>query len=570
VHGLLGLVIALCVSLLVFFVPAESFPSMSYGNLVTYVDQSNGLSIQYPENWEKIVNVEGQIKTAVFVSPSDDDSDEFFENLVIVTGPAYDTTLEDGFDGFIQGLAPNIPNFKILESDNVIISGIPAFKISYKGGVDNNTSSLMAELVFTISNNQFIAVNFVAEPTYPDYASLSQEIFDSVQIDTSLIPKMLTGKYWNQDVGVEVELPKQWLSIESQVKAKEEGMGQMTLVMSINPAYLQSKSPEDFVVIGIFLTKIDQLSTDKILSSMENADCQPVKNEVTIMEVNKMKAFEFEMKCDSPDLGRSINVISHGFITQKNIVYTMYGAGSDKAYEDGIEDFRKFENSLKIKNTLDISDPYSANGILGTKVVKEMVKVGTDNYEVIIGSDSAINDFSFDRDASEISFKVSGKPYTMGSAGIYPETILNPPYTVAIDGKIVDNVLIIHDTTNDNDSISFSYKYPVGRIVVSGGPSQQLTSVELTTPQIPGWIKNNAKWWSEGSINDDDFTKGIQFLIKEGVMKIPKTESSSMQPGQKIPDWIKNNAKWWSDGQISDDDFVKGVQYLVEHGIVKV
>ena len=97
-------------------------------------------------------------------------------------------------------------------------------------------------------------------------------------------------------------------------------------------------------------------------------------------------------------------------------------------------------------------------------------------------------------------------------------------------------------------------------------PTQPIETIE----QIPPWIKNNAKWWSEGSITDNDFTKGIQFLIKEGIMKVPKTESSPAQTNQKIPEWIKNNAKWWSDDQISDSDFIKGVQYLVEHGIVKV
>jgi len=38
----------------------------------------------------------------------------------------------------------------------------------------------------------------------------------------------------------------------------------------------------------------------------------------------------------------------------------------------------------------------------------------------------------------------------------------------------------------------------------------------------------------------------------------------------EIPSWIKNNADWWSQGLISDDDFVKGIQYLVENGIIKV
>jgi len=37
-----------------------------------------------------------------------------------------------------------------------------------------------------------------------------------------------------------------------------------------------------------------------------------------------------------------------------------------------------------------------------------------------------------------------------------------------------------------------------------------------------------------------------------------------------VPEWIKNNADWWSQGLISDDDFVKGIQYLVEQGIIVV
>ena len=40
--------------------------------------------------------------------------------------------------------------------------------------------------------------------------------------------------------------------------------------------------------------------------------------------------------------------------------------------------------------------------------------------------------------------------------------------------------------------------------------------------------------------------------------------------GSVIPDWIKNNAKWWSEKQISDEDFLTGIQYLVENGLVSV
>ena len=37
---------------------------------------------------------------------------------------------------------------------------------------------------------------------------------------------------------------------------------------------------------------------------------------------------------------------------------------------------------------------------------------------------------------------------------------------------------------------------------------------------IPEWIKNNAKWWSEGAIDDEAFVQGIEFLVKKGIISI--------------------------------------------------
>jgi hypothetical protein len=35
-----------------------------------------------------------------------------------------------------------------------------------------------------------------------------------------------------------------------------------------------------------------------------------------------------------------------------------------------------------------------------------------------------------------------------------------------------------------------------------------------------------------------------------------------------IPDWIKNNAKWWSEGSISEADYIESLEYLIQHGII--
>jgi hypothetical protein len=87
---------------------------------------------------------------------------------------------------------------------------------------------------------------------------------------------------------------------------------------------------------------------------------------------------------------------------------------------------------------------------------------------------------------------------------------------------------------------------------------------------IPKWIKNNAGWWADGSIDDNSFVQGIQYLIKEKIIKIPPTSQGTGTFGNEIPSWIKNNAKWWSDGQIDDETFVKGIQFLIENRILYV
>lgn len=37
---------------------------------------------------------------------------------------------------------------------------------------------------------------------------------------------------------------------------------------------------------------------------------------------------------------------------------------------------------------------------------------------------------------------------------------------------------------------------------------------------IPQWVRDNAKWWSEGLITDEDYINGLQYLIAQGILKI--------------------------------------------------
>ena len=97
-----------------------------------------------------------------------------------------------------------------------------------------------------------------------------------------------------------------------------------------------------------------------------------------------------------------------------------------------------------------------------------------------------------------------------------------------------------------------------------------LLEIELPPEiEIPDWIKNNAKFWADDAITDTDFVNGIKYLITNGLMTIPETESGESS-GESIPTWVKQNAGWWADGAIADSDFVSGIQYLITKGIMTI
>ncbi len=123
---------------------------------------------------------------------------------------------------------------------------------------------------------------------------------------------------------------------------------------------------------------------------------------------------------------------------------------------------------------------------------------------------------------------------------------------------------MICDNYNFNKN-SADFESAVNTFDLISAQSNQQIAIQT---QIPSWIKNNAKWWSEGSVTDDDFVKGIQYLMQNGIMKVPPGKSTGGSSHQ-IPIWVKHNAGWWASGEISDDDFVKGIQYLVTSGIIK-
>jgi len=77
--------------------------------------------------------------------------------------------------------------------------------------------------------------------------------------------------------------------------------------------------------------------------------------------------------------------------------------------------------------------------------------------------------------------------------------------------------------TGLQNDVTYNFKIQ-GKNVVGLGPESNTVSVipqsSLPQPILPAWIKTTAQWWAEGKISNLEYTKAIEWLINEGIIKL--------------------------------------------------
>jgi hypothetical protein len=169
-----------------------------------------------------------------------------------------------------------------------------------------------------------------------------------------------------------------------------------------------------------------------------------------------------------------------------------------------------------------------------------------------------------------VDIKSDGESYTLGESVTFSGTVnkydedrnlrisifstgndlvVTQKTPVGVDGTFLHTVSLGEKFSDGKFTVKAQYGNSKATIaIISFEVASNSVSSSQNNP-IPDWIKNNAGWWADGQIDDISFVEVIQFLNKEGFMKIPITESNSVSQNNPIPDWIKNNAGWWADGQ---------------------
>ncbi len=133
---------------------------------------------------------------------------------------------------------------------------------------------------------------------------------------------------------------------------------------------------------------------------------------------------------------------------------------------------------------------------------------------------------------------------------------------------------------NVGDTVTWTNADAVGHTVTSGSSSDSVTGTVFDSSLILAGGSFSFTFSQAGTYNYFDMVYPSMTGQVIASPLIPQTTESSQAQMPTIPStttpstqynipyWVKNDAKWWSEGQISDVEFVKAIQYLVDNGIL--
>lgn len=167
----------------VFFDFEENSSNINY---IIFEDTSSGVRIKYPSNWnvlEQLGNISGNNILVDFYHPGINGTLGYAENANIVVSSPNNMEL-DSLDKFTNStvltLARNLNNFTLQEAISTIVSGLPAYKITYT--IDGNQSEVKQTQAWKVKDNKWIVVSYSAEPSAYFNPRTAQNIIDSLLI----------------------------------------------------------------------------------------------------------------------------------------------------------------------------------------------------------------------------------------------------------------------------------------------------------------------------------------------------------------------------------------------------
>jgi eukaryotic-like serine/threonine-protein kinase len=157
--------------------------ALAQEQFLTYENPELGISIQYPSNWEKLVNLDNFV---TFTAPPETDTRIYPAALGLkvqeLSSSQKNIPLQEITKVQMSDLKRSNPDLNVLESTSTTIADKPAHKIVFSA-IDNKEVERKAMQVWTVIGNKAFLITYKAEPDkFSSYLPTIERMIDSFKV----------------------------------------------------------------------------------------------------------------------------------------------------------------------------------------------------------------------------------------------------------------------------------------------------------------------------------------------------------------------------------------------------
>lgn len=181
--------------------------------------------------------------------------------------------------------------------------------------------------------------------------------------------------------------------------------------------------------------------------------------------LNGMEALQGISECTS-DNGVYSKTKTYAIMAGQRVAVMAFTANSSQSYTMYESVFDESVSTARVSNAVSFKD-----------AIAEALDLTTENYSVVargnsvevkVQCNSNISNFSFNEEAKQISFDVEGTNGTNGFSIINAEKVLEPPYTVNMDGQPAPNFFIFEDRIAGENTVQINFQHSPHEIAITG------------------------------------------------------------------------------------------------------
>jgi len=285
----------------------------------------------------------------------------------------------------------------------------------------------------------------------------------------------VSGHYANADVGVEIDFPAGWSGNEIVV---ENGV-----VVTVNPEGAMEEAAAGGIPVTMTLSAtLKEDAEPPSDPSTEESPCEVLST--GSVEVSGVQALESVAECTVT--GQTVmakttvvNADTRWVIVSILATESDYSANEDEY--DGSVATLQVEGAADIEGVEEMVEEVTEEvteeveeAMEGTGAMVELaaevatVTVAGAEMQVDFNTSSTISGVTLDEESKTLSFTVEGEDGTEGMTEIGIGSVLEGPYTVAIDGEVTENFEVTTDEATGETTLTISYTHSVHEVTVSG------------------------------------------------------------------------------------------------------